>query len=51
MRFNAGEIYFIQEYDPQTARPTKYVKIGLVRDGRTTAQRIKEHPTGNPRAL
>ncbi len=51
MRFNAGEIYFIQEYDPQTARPTKYVKIGLVRDGRTTAQRIKEHQTGNPRAL
>jgi Meiotically up-regulated gene 113 len=51
MNFNPGEIYFIQEYDPQTGRPTKYVKIGLVRGSRTTAERIKEHQTGNPRAL
>ena len=51
MNFSPGEIYFIQEYDPQTGRATKYVKIGLVRNGRTTAQRIKEHQTGNPRAL
>ena len=51
MNFSPGEIYFMQEYDPQTARPTKYVKIGLVRNGRTSAERIKEHQTGNPRAL
>jgi hypothetical protein len=48
-----GEIYFIGESDRLTQEKTQYFKIGLVREkeGRSSADRMPEHQTGNPRAL
>jgi hypothetical protein len=42
-----GEIYCIREVDFISKNPTKYVKLGKTK--RNTAQRLKEHQTGNPR--
>lgn len=46
-----GEIYFIREH--LGTGFSEFTKIGLVRekDGRSSADRIKEHQTGNPRPL
>jgi len=46
-----GEIYFIRER--LGTGFSEFTKIGLVRekDGRSSADRIKEHQTGNPRPL
>ena len=46
-----GEIYFIREQ--LAGGYSEFTKIGLVRekDGRSSADRIKEHQTGNPRPL
>jgi hypothetical protein len=55
MKLTAGEIYFVGERDLKTSEITTYVKIGIVREGakgpRTSAQRLDEHQTGNPRQL
>lgn len=42
-----GEIYCIREVDFISKTPTEYVKLGKTK--RDTAQRMKEHQTGNPR--
>ncbi len=42
-----GEIYCIREVDFISQNPTEYVKLGKTK--RDTAQRMKEHQTGNPR--
>jgi len=42
-----GEIYCIREVDFISKSPTQYVKLGKTK--RDTAQRLKEHQTGNPR--
>ena len=46
-----GEIYFIREQ--LAGGYSEFTKIGLVRerDGRSSADRTKEHQTGNPRLL
>lgn len=51
MDLNRGEIYFIRER--LGAGFTEFTKIGLVREkeGRSSADRAKEHQTGNPRIL
>ena len=55
MKLTAGEIYFVGERDFKTKEVTPYVKIGIVREGakgpRTSAERLDEHQTGNPREL
>lgn len=49
----AGELYFAGEIDPRTQELTPYFKIGIVRESenRSSANRMKEHQTGNPREL
>ena len=44
---DVGEIYCIREVDFISKNPTEYVKLG--KTTRKTAQRLKEHQTGNPR--
>ena len=51
MSDETGELYFLGEVDLETKNFTNYVKIGLVRPGRSTEARIKEHQTGNPRKI
>ena len=51
MSDETGELYFLGEIDLETKNFTNYVKIGLVRPGRSTEARIKEHQTGNPRKI
>ncbi len=55
MKLTSGEIYFVRERDVKTNEVTPYVKIGIVREGakgpRTSAERLEEHQTGNPREL
>lgn len=46
-----GHIYFLKERDFLTGEESPYVKIGLVREDKTTEERIKEHQTGNPRQI
>lgn len=49
----SGELYFAGERDPRTQQHTPYVKVGIVRsaENRSSADRMKEHQTGNPREL
>lgn len=51
MSLEPGEIYFVRELAGSGFGP--YVKIGLVAksDHRSSFERLKEHQTGNPRAL
>ena len=53
MKFTAGELYVIGELDLRTNEKTKYYKVGIVREKkeRTSAERLKDHQTGNPREL
>ena len=46
-----GKLYFLGEKDLLTGEHTKYVKIGLVYGEKDVSARIKEHQTGNPRAI
>jgi len=48
-----GEIYFVREIDRKSKGFTGFVKIGLVRasERRNSFNRLREHQTGNPRAL
>ena len=47
----SGELYFLSEFDLETQNFTKYVKIGIVKNDRSTEKRIDEHQTGNPREI
>jgi hypothetical protein len=53
MKFTAGELYVIGELDLRTGQKTNYYKVGIVREKkeRTSAERLKDHQTGNPREL
>ena len=53
MILTPGEIYFLGEKDLKTGENSPFVKIGLVRENesRGTADRLKDHQTGNPRLL
>jgi len=53
MKFTAGELYVIGEIDLRTNQKTNYYKVGIVREKkeRTSAERLKDHQTGNPREL
>ena len=53
MKFTAGELYVIGEIDLRTSQKTNYYKVGIVREKkeRTSAERLKDHQTGNPRKL
>jgi hypothetical protein len=46
-----GSLYLLREQDYLSGNVSRYVKIGLVRDDKETAERIAEHQTGNPRAI
>ena len=48
---SAGELYFLRETDYVTGQLTPFTKIGIVRDGRGSADRLRDHQTGNPRTL
>jgi len=53
VKFTAGELYVIGELDLRTNEKTNYYKVGIVREKRerTSAERLKDHQTGNPREL
>jgi hypothetical protein len=53
MKLTPGELYFIGELDHLTGEQTPFFKIGIVRadESRTSADRLQEHQTGNPRPL
>jgi len=53
MKLTPGELYFIGERDHLTGEQTPFFKIGIVRadEKRTSADRLQEHQTGNPRPL
>jgi len=53
MKLTPGELYFIGERDHLTGEQTPFFKIGIVRadERRTSADRLQEHQTGNPRPL
>jgi len=51
MAYRPGEIYFVRENILGTNDLSSFVKIGLVADQRSSAERLKEHQTGNPRRL
>ena len=53
VNLTAGEIYFIREQDVLTKEISKYIKVGLIRDGedKSSELRAAQHQTGNPRKL
>ena len=51
MAHTPGEIYFVRETVLGTDELSPFVKIGLVAKERASAERLKEHQTGNPRRL
>jgi hypothetical protein len=53
VKFTPGELYVIGELDLRTNEKTNYYKVGIVREKRerTSAERLKDHQTGNPREL
>ena len=46
-----GKLYLLRERDYFTKKLQPYVKIGIVRGDKETADRIAEHQTGNPRGI
>jgi len=46
-----GTLYIDRDRDVRTGIWGPYVKIGIVRDGKTPEQRVKELQTGNPRCV
>ena len=46
-----GEIYFIQERERASGKLTGNVKIGMVGEKGESANRLRQHQTGNPRDL
>ena len=49
--FTEGTLYIDRDRDVRTSEWGPYVKIGIVRDGKTPEQRVKELQTGNPRRV
>jgi hypothetical protein len=47
-KIDPGQLYIITELDAATNTSTGYYKIGIVRNERETADRIKKFQTGNP---
>ena len=47
-KIDPGELYFITSIDQKSGKSQGFYKIGIVHNLRETAQRIKEHQTGNP---
>jgi len=51
-KVDPGQVYFITYIDHVSPKSSHgYYKIGIVRNERETAERIKEHQTGNPHRL
>ena len=50
-KFTEGTLYIDRDQDVRTGEWGRYVKIGIVRDGKTPEQRVKELQTGNPRRV
>ena len=46
-----GHLYFLSEMDLLRNERTPYIKIGIVKNERTSKERIFEHQTGNPRKI
>jgi len=46
-----GHLYFLSEMDVLRNERTPYIKIGIVKNERTSKDRIFEHQTGNPRKI
>lgn len=49
--FTEGTLYIDRDRDVRNESWGPYVKIGIVRDGKTPEQRVKELQTGNPRRV
>ena len=47
----AGTLYIDRDRDVRTGEWGPYVKIGIVRDGKTPEERVKQLQTGNPRRV
>ncbi|MDC0067608.1 GIY-YIG nuclease family protein [Gammaproteobacteria bacterium] len=47
----SGSVYFNREVDVISGLVSDYLKIGIVKNEREVAQRLKEHQTGNPRKI
>ena len=47
-KIDPGQLYIVTELDAATNATTGYYKIGIVRNDRETADRIKKFQTGNP---
>ena len=50
-KFTEGTLYIDRDQDVRNESWGPYVKIGIVRDGKTPEQRVKELQTGNPRKV
>ena len=50
-KFTEGTLYIDRDKDVRTNSWGDYVKIGIVRDGKTPEQRVRELQTGNPRKV
>lgn len=50
-KFTEGTLYIDRDKDVRNDTWGSYVKIGIVRDGKTPEQRVKELQTGNPRKV
>ena len=50
-KFTEGTLYIDRDKDVRNESWGPYVKIGIVRDGKTPEQRVRELQTGNPRKV
>ena len=50
-KFTEGTLYIDRDRDVRTGEWGSYVKIGIVREGKTPEQRVRELQTGNPRRV
>ncbi len=50
-KLTPGTLYLLRDEDFRTREHGPYIKIGIVKDDRSTEKRIKEHQTGNPRKI
>ena len=46
-----GSLYFLRDKDYLNGEVGRYVKIGIVREDKSTEQRMQQHQTGNPRGM
>jgi len=50
-KHDPGQVYFIHTIDQDSGKSHGYYKIGIVRNDRESADRVKEHQTGNPHRI